>query len=187
MGILKKITQTRFGTTHEESYSKIQEIYIDINNERVRANVATYTSLQARLDELEPLDINTYTFAGKDFNEILESTISTDIISDGEPPIEEEDSSPGDPLQGVIISLNTLISKKIYNKINKNGDFADGTAIIEESVVEGGKLKPGIEISNAIVLTEELVKGVDYSYRGIEISKLKKGEDVNGNTIHLNL
>ncbi len=186
MGILKKISQTRFGTTHDESYSKIQEIYIDLKNERVRANVATYTSLQARLDQLDPLDINTYTFTGKDFNEILESTISADVIRDGEPPL-EEDSSPEDPLQGVIINLNTLISKKLYNKINKNGDFADGTAIIEESVVEGGKLKAGIEISNAIVLTEELVKGVDYTYRGIEISKLKKGEDVNGNTIPLNL
>ena len=64
MGILKKISQTRFGTTHDDSYSKIREIYIDLQNERVRANVATYTSLQARLDELEPLQINTYTFAG---------------------------------------------------------------------------------------------------------------------------
>jgi len=185
MGILKKITQTRFGTTHEESYSRIHEIYIDIKNERVRANVATYTSLQARLDELEPLDINTYTFAGKDFNEILESTISSDVLTDGEPPAEEEPSSPGDPLQGIIISLQTLVVKKLYNKINTNKDFVTGTAIIEESVVEGGKLKPGIEISNAIVLTEELVKGVDYITKGIEINKLKKGEDVNGNTIPL--
>jgi hypothetical protein len=162
MGLIKKIPQDRYGVSHEKSYSRIGEIYTDYINERIRANVVTYISHEARREGLSPLEIRTYTFNGKDFKSLIEI--------DG--PVTNE-TIP-------ILNLSNLLRKKVYMKINKHPDFQEGIAIIEETMVEE-------EISTAVALDNELVLDVDYRIKGINTKELKEEEGINGNGIPLNL
>ena len=133
---------TRFKSIHSEAYSMISDYRVDLINNRIKVNVITFASLEARLEEGDPIDSVTYSFEGAEYEEINSS------LCEGEEP------SP--------LKLEDTHKKNIYDKIMKKEKFSKSNAIREHLIKDVGDKVKGEEISMKEAQSGELVLGEDF-------------------------
>ena len=105
MAFLTNLSKTRYNTNHDNAYAKISTYMVDNLNKKIRINESIFANQDARLKGSEPIEIKTFTFTGEAYDK-LESVPLEDIGIE---------SSSGDTLEGVIISLYQLQLEKSYS------------------------------------------------------------------------
>jgi len=153
MAFLTTIPNTIYNTTHDNAYAKISTYMVDNLNKRIRIHVSIFANQDARLKGSQPMDIKTFTFTGEAYDK-LESISLEDMGIE---------ASPGDPLQGVIISLYSLQLQQVYELLSTTTEFASADRVTEEMITDYGELKAGEEISLKFAEDNKLREGIHYT------------------------
>lgn len=146
--------KTIFNTNHSNAYAKVSTYMVDVLNERIRVNVSIFANQEARLIGAQPINVKTFTFSGEEYKEIQSV------------PLEEMDyvpESPGDPLQGVIISLYSLQLQKVYEILSTKTEFKSSDRVTEKLITANGALKAGEEISLQFAEDNKLKEGIHFT------------------------
>jgi hypothetical protein len=146
--------KTIYNTNHPNAYAKVSTYMVDVLNERIRVNVSIFANQEARLIAAQPINIKTFTFSGKEYKEIQSV------------PLEEMNyvpESPGDPLQGVIISLYSLQLQKVYEILSTKSEFVGAERVTEEMITNNGERKAGEEISLQFAEDNKLREGIHFT------------------------
>jgi len=151
--LITKPLKTIYNTTHDNAYAKISTYMVDNLNKRIRINVYIFANQDARLKGSQPIEIKTFTFTGEAYDK-LESVSLEDMGIE---------ASPGDPLQGVIISLYSLQLQQVYELLSTTTDFASADRVTEEMITDHGEIKAGEEISLKFADDNKLREGIHYT------------------------
>ena len=153
MAFLTNLSKTRYNTTHDNAYAKISTYMVDNLNNRIRIHVSIFANQDARLKGSEPLEIKTFTFGGEAYDKLQSVSLQDLGIQ----------ASPGDPLQGIIISLYQLQLEKAYELLSTTTDFGSAERVTEEMITDHGEIKAGEEISLKFADDNKLREGIHYT------------------------
>jgi len=153
MAFLTTLSQTRYNTNHDNAYAKISTYIVDNLNKRIRIHISIFANQDARLKGSEPLEIKTFTFGGEAYDKLQSVSLQDLGVQD----------SPGDPLQGIIISLSQLQLEKAYEVLSTTTAFGSAERVTEEMITDHGERKAGEEISLQFAEDNKLREGIHFT------------------------
>jgi len=140
-----------YGTSNETAYTHIQGYSINVRRKIAIIDLVTYTSKEAKDSKFKPIDQESETISGGDYEKMFGAESSTIILSGG-------DALP------IAVTMNSSILKRMYDKLNETPKWqADNVTNVFEMVITN--LSPFLintEISRDTAWTGKLVEGVDF-------------------------
>ena len=142
MGIISNIN-TRFKSNHPAAYSMISDYKVDLKNNIIKVNVITFASLEARIEEGDPIDRVTYGFEGGEYTDINTTLCEGEISTN--------------------IKLEDNHKSNIYDKIMKKDKFKNSLSVTEKMLIDKNGRETGEEISLKEAISTDLLLEEDFT------------------------